>query len=92
MWVHPSNRVLRGGYWMGQNYNKEMLDLLNTIWEKYPQLRFNQLMVILQTGFDEGKWVEKVIKDGLELSLPDLFNAPDEDFISYLEEVVDKGL
>ncbi len=73
-----------------------ILDLLNQIWEKNPDLRFHQLLYILQSGFSQqhnniGK-VESAGEDGFARVGYDLFNVEDDTFMEYLQQIVKNGL
>lgn len=66
----------------------EVLELIEIIWKKDPDLRFNQLMYILQSGYshendDVGK-VEEAVDSSYSRIGFDLFNLEDDSFISYL--------
>ncbi|TDF35470.1 hypothetical protein EYS14_18805 [Alteromonadaceae bacterium M269] len=70
----------------------ETLGLIERIWEKDPDLRFNQLIYNLQRGYsqenkDIGK-IEEVIDDGFSRVGFDLFNLEDDSFIEYLRKQV----
>ena len=73
----------------------ETLELINELWTKTPDLRFNQLIYILQNGYSEnnsgvGK-VESIEVDGFKQTGFDLFNAEDDDFLQHLKNEVQKG-
>lgn len=66
----------------------EALELVEIIWKKDPDLRFNQLIYILQSGYshandDVGK-VEEVVDSSYSRIGFDLFNLEDDSFINYL--------
>ena len=68
----------------------EVLELIKIIWEKDPDLRFNQLMYILQSGYSHandnvGK-VEEVVDSSYSQIGFDLFNLEDDSFINYLRD------
>jgi len=67
----------------------EILELINELWLKHPDLRFNQLIYNLQWEYSqENKGVGKVIEkasDGFEKTGFDLFNLEDNDFIKFLK-------
>ena len=70
----------------------ECLGLIKEIWEKDPDLRFNQLIYNLQGGYSHenegvGK-VEEVIEKGFSKIGFDLFNLEDEQFIQYLRDMI----
>jgi len=72
----------------------EILALINQVWSKYPDLRFQQLMYNLQSGFSKennnlGRVVEAE-KDGFEKIGFDMFNVEDAQFMNYLKEVANK--
>lgn len=67
----------------------EVLGLIGRIWKKSPDLRFQQLMYILQSEYSEthkgiGKVEGKEI-DGFKKVGFDLFNLEDDKFLQYLE-------
>lgn len=64
-----------------KNRIKPMLEMLQSIWELYPDMRFNQLIDMLQRDYKDGEYVE-VIADGYTYA--DLFYVEDEDFYDYL--------
>lgn len=75
---------------------EEVLGLINQIWQEQPDLRFQQLLYILQNGFSHknnnvGK-VEHIEEDGFTRIGYDLFNIEDDQFIEYLNEVVKSGI
>lgn len=68
---------------------EEILDLISQIWEKDPDLRFQQLVYNLQWDFSYrngglGK-VEESELDGYKRIGFDLFNVEDDVFIEYLK-------
>ena len=70
---------------------QEILDLINQIWLKDPDLRFNQLIYNLQSGYSHinygiGKVTEQET-DGFSREGYDLFNLEDDSFIEYLRTV-----
>ena len=72
-----------------------ILDLINQIWTKDPDLRFQQLVYILQSDFSQknnniGK-VESPEKDGFSRIGYDFFNIEDDTFLEYLKEVAKNG-
>ncbi len=76
------------------NSNKEILDLLHQVWDLNPELRFQQLIYILQSGYskknkDIGK-VDRIDKDGFTKTGYDLFYLQDDLFSEYLKEIIDK--
>lgn len=76
------------------NSNKEILGLLHQVWDLNPELRFQQLIYILQSGYskenkDIGK-VDRIDKDGFTETGYDLFNLRDDQFTEYMKEVIDK--
>ncbi len=73
-----------------------MLQLLEKIWKKAPDLRFFQLVYILQTGFskqhhDAGKIIE-IEADGFLRVGFDFFNVEDDAFLEYLRAIEKNGL
>lgn len=74
----------------------QILEIINIIWLKYPDLRFNQLIYNLQNGFslkdnDAGK-INEIQNDGFLKVGFDLFYLEDDEFIKYLNDVVANGL
>jgi len=75
------------------NSNNGILDLLHQVWGLNAELRFQQLIYILQSGYSNknrgiGK-IDRINKDGFTETGYDLFNLEDEQFIKYLKEVID---
>lgn len=73
----------------------EIIHLIERIWKAHPDLRFQQLMYILQSEFsksnkDIGK-IESVSDDGWTSIGFDFFNVEDNDFQEYLESSLDEG-
>lgn len=69
---------------------REMLDLIERIWEKDSDLRFMQLIYNLQSGYsfnnsDLGK-IQEIENDGFSRIGFDLFNIEDESILEYLKE------
>ena len=74
---------------------KVILDLINQIWDKYPDLRFQQLVYVLQNGFSQkhnnlGK-IEVTDEEGFTKVGYDLFNVEDDTFEEYLQEIARNG-
>ena len=74
---------------------QEILGLINDIWVKSPDLRFQQLMFALQRDYSAknggiGK-VEQEHKDGFVKVAFDLFYVEDDKFKEYLEGVLANG-
>jgi len=74
----------------------ELIELIKEIWEKDPDLRFQQLIYNLQRGYsqqnnDIGK-VESNEEDGFTKIGYDLFNTEDDKFIEYLHKKIDNEL
>jgi hypothetical protein len=70
----------------------EVLELIELIWKKDPDLRFNQLIYTLHSGYSQandnvGK-VEEVVDPTYSRIGFDLFNLEDETFIKYLRDQV----
>jgi hypothetical protein len=75
-----------------------LMSLLEVIWEKHPEIRFNQLIHNLQyeyasqQGYMKDNLWEKDEYRGIvsyrNHPIPDLFNLEDEDFIKFLEEKI----
>lgn len=70
----------------------EILDLIERIWSRNPDLRFNQLIYILQSGYSQANSgigrVEEVIDRDFSITGFDLFNLEDDLFVEYLRAVV----
>lgn len=69
---------------------KELLILIQLIWVKNPDIRFNQLIHNLQCEYRGGEYVRKAYVDEIgwgtvDVSYPDLFNVEDDDFIDFLK-------
>ncbi|GAB2688611.1 hypothetical protein [Aliiglaciecola aliphaticivorans] len=73
----------------------ELLELINALWSKSPDLRFNQLIYNLQYGYSQKNSKLGLIKvedsDGFTRTGFDFFNLEDEAFITYLKEVLSHG-
>lgn len=75
-----------------------ILSLIQTIWIKYPDLRFFQLVSWLEheyTKHNEGFGTKSLIERdsfGVEMSLPiiDLFHLEDNKFEDFLKQVLDE--
>jgi len=71
----------------------KILGLLEQVWAKDPDLRFNQLLYNLQYGYSQSNGgigqVKEATSDGFERIGFDLFNLEDDDFISYVRAVVE---
>lgn len=68
------------------------LKLVETLWKRNPDLRFQQLLYILQSEYSQkngnvGK-VENIEEDGFTRVGYDLFNTKDEQFITFLQDKV----
>lgn len=68
----------------------ELLELIEKIWQKDPDLRFNQLIYNLQRGYshengDAGKVEERVDERFSRIGF-DLFSLEDETFMKYLRK------
>lgn len=67
---------------------QEILALINEIWQRNPDLRFNQLIYNLQYGYSKKNGgagqVNELSIDGFERVGFDFFNLEDSDFIDYL--------
>ena len=77
------------------NRISEILEMIEKIWKKDPDLRFNQLIYNLQHSYsqdndDAGK-VEEVIDRGFSRIGFDLFNTEDDSFMEYLRRQVNNG-
>jgi len=72
------------------NSNKNILSLLQQVWSSNPELRFQQLIYILQNGYSKkNKDIEKVDRidnDGFTVTGYDLFNLEDDQFAEYIRE------
>jgi uncharacterized protein YihD (DUF1040 family) len=69
----------------------ELLSLVKSIWEKEPDLRFNQLIYNLQYDYSQKNngvgQVKEVETDGFVRTGFDFFNLEDNQFIEYLRSV-----
>lgn len=67
---------------------QEILDLIYEIWQRSPELRFNQLIYNLQFDYSQKNGgigqVKKTSSDGFEQVGFDFFNLDDSAFIEYL--------
>ncbi len=71
---------------------KEILDLVNELWQKDPDLRFNQLIYNLQWGYSKKNGdAGQVESDGFTRTGFDFFNLEDNDFLEYIQEVISSG-
>lgn len=73
----------------------EIIQLIELIWEKNPDLRFNQLIYVLQSGYSHannniGKVEELVDQSDSRIGF-DLFYLEDDCFIKYLRKQVSAG-
>jgi len=71
-------------------------NLITRIWQANPDLRYMQLIYLLQSGHshnhaNRGK-VEARTDDGFAQVGYDLFSLEDDQFLAYLTEVEDSGL
>ena len=66
----------------------QILELLNELWGKDPDLRFNQLIYNLQSGYSQNNEglgrVEEVVDKTYSRVGFDLFNLEDDAFIEHL--------
>ena len=67
----------------------ELLELLNRLWLRDSDLRFNQLIYILQSEYSssnngEGRVISKT-EDGFTQTSFDMFNTEDDKFIEFLK-------
>jgi uncharacterized protein YihD (DUF1040 family) len=71
----------------------ELLELINKYWLKYPDLRFNQLIYLLQSEYSNKRngigQIKEVLEDGYEKIGFDLFHVEDDEFIDYLKEKIE---
>lgn len=72
------------------NRIKEMLNVIERIWSVEPDIRFNQLLYILQSEYsskndDVGKVQEKEIDGFTHLGF-DMFNVEDDSFLTFLKD------
>lgn len=74
---------------------KELLDLVNEIWQKHPDLRFNQLIYNLQWGYSQKNGnagqIKAVDSEGFARTGFDFFNLEDNEFLQYLKQVASTG-
>lgn len=71
----------------------EMLELLNELWQQDKDLRFNQLVYILQSQYSqlnggEGK-ISSTTADGFTQTGFDFFNIEDDKFSDFLKRKLD---
>ena len=86
-------------FWLGvllRVSKSEILHLINKIWERDNDIRFFQLIYILQTKFSEangniGK-VESTVDDEFSQVGYDFFSIEDDAFIQFLKEIVDQDI
>ena len=77
---------------------QELFNLLNQLWLVDPDLRFNQLIYILQSEFSQKNngdgEIKEIAKDGYEKIGYDLFHLEDDKFIDYLKTKIpnEKGI
>lgn len=74
----------------------EIQKLITAIWQANPDLRYMQLIYLLQSGYSHkhasrGK-VEARMDDGFAQVGYDLFSLEDDQFLAYLKEVAHHGL
>jgi hypothetical protein len=79
------------------NRIEAMLAIVNDIWRRNPDMRFNQLIYNLQRGYSEQNEGYGAIQshedpDGLNRTGYDFFHLADADFIKYLKQVSDVGM
>jgi hypothetical protein len=71
---------------------QETLELINRIWQRSPDLRFNQLMYSLQHDYSRNNGdigqVKNTGADGFTRTGFDLFNLEDSAFIEHLRSVL----
>lgn len=64
------------------------LDLISLIWKAYPDLRFNQLICVLQREYASQNENYGLLKGvgprGQEQGVFDFFNLEDDDFLAFL--------
>ncbi len=78
------------------NRIEELCTVLEDVWLTQPELRFNQLLYILQSkDSEQNNNVGKVCSDdGIDVAQTgfDFFNVEDSDFIAFLKKVRLEGL
>lgn len=68
-----------------RNRIKLMLETLQSIWELYPDMRFNQLIDMLQRDYKNGEYIRAVdTSEGFLVNYPDLFYVEDANFYDFL--------
>jgi hypothetical protein len=87
-----SSQRVSGKYMRDPKRIDKILGLIKQIWLNHPDLRFQQLIYILQSDYSHknnsiGK-VESIEKDGYSRIGFDLFNTEDDQFIEFLSEKV----
>ena len=67
----------------------EILELINQIWQRDVDLRFNQLIYILQSEYSSANGGEGKVEEKIDFSFSrvgfDMFNTEDDGFISFLK-------
>ena len=73
---------------------KETLSIINSIWHKYPDVRFNQLLYWLQGEWWDknrsGRVMSELDEEGLYEVGWDLFNVEDDVFIEHLKMILEQ--
>ena len=73
----------------------EIQSLIETIWQSAPDLRYMQLIYILQRRYAEQYYQKGIIEasdtEGFPVVGYDLFNVADDSLINFLQEVVQGG-
>ena len=69
---------------------------IHKIWTSNPDLRFFQLVYLIQSKYSEANsgygCIEKTIKDGINMTGYDLFNVEDSEFEMFIDKVLNEGL
>lgn len=73
----------------------ELLELIATIWSRDPDMRFNQLIYMLQSEFSRENGGEGAVEETVDQSYSrvgfDLFGLEDDRFIEFLQKKVRHG-
>ena len=74
----------------------EIQSLIETIWQSAPDLRYMQLIYLLQRRYTQQHYQKGMIEGSDSEGFPvigyDLFNVEDAKLISFLQEVIKSGI
>lgn len=72
------------------NRVKEILSIIERIWLRDPDMRFQQLIYVLQSNYssanDGAGQIRQTTDDGFTRIGFDLFNTEDDDFLEFLKD------